>query len=70
MALTLQNNFLNIFDGLILQLMVMIVMIGTFDFLQPVTTEMVLILVIAPLIVLSIVGASGKFFIGEGDMLP
>ena len=47
---------LNIFDGLILQIMVVSVAINTFTFLQPVATELVLIVVIFPLFVMCAIG--------------
>ena len=47
---------LNIFDGLILQIMVVSVAINTFIFLQPAATELVLIVVIFPLFVMCAIG--------------
>ena len=47
---------LNIFDGLILQIMVVSVAINTFTFLQPAATELVLIVVIFPLFVMCAIG--------------
>jgi len=49
-----KDKFLNIFDGLILQLMLVIVIISSFDFLQPVMTEISVILVVFPLPLLCI----------------
>ena len=49
---------LNIFDGLILQIMVVSVAINSFIFLQPVATELVLIVVIFPLFVICVIGVS------------
>ena len=51
------NEFLNAFDGFVLQVMIVVVMIGSFDFLQHVTTELTLALVIIPLPVLCFSGA-------------
>ena len=47
---------LNIFDGLILQIMVVSVTINSFIFLQPAATELVLIVVIFPLFIICTVG--------------
>ena len=49
-----KNKFLNIFDGLLLQLMLVAVIVSSFDFLQFATTELALVLVIFPLIVICI----------------
>ena len=57
-----KNKFLNIFDGLLLQLMVVAVIISSFDFLQFATTELALVLVIFPLIVISIAAIIKKVF--------
>ena len=51
-----KSAMLNIFDGLILQAMVVGVSINIFAFLQPAATELVLILVIFPLIIICIIG--------------
>ena len=47
---------LNLFDGLILLIMVVSISINIFAFLQPAATELVLILVIFPLLIICIVG--------------
>ena len=47
---------LNIFDGLILQAMVVGVSVNIFAFLQPAATELVVVLVILPLIIICVVG--------------
>ena len=47
---------LNIFDGLILQAMVVGVSVNIFAFLQPAATELVVVLVILPLIIICITG--------------
>jgi len=57
-----KNKFLNIFDGLLLQLMVVAVIISSFDFLQFATTELAVVLVIFPLIVISIAAIIKKVF--------
>ena len=51
-----KSTMLNIFDGLILQAMVVGVSINIFAFLQPAATELVLVLVIFPLIIICIIG--------------
>jgi len=51
-----RNKFLNIFDGFILQMMVFVVVISSFDFLQFATTKFALASVILPLPVLCISG--------------
>ena len=55
-----KNLFLNIFDGMLLQLMLLAVIIGSFDFLQSSTTALALILVTFPLIVLFFVAIIKK----------
>ena len=55
-----KNKFLNIFDGLLLQLMLIAVIISSFDFLQFATTELALVLVIFPLIVLCVAAVIKK----------
>ena len=54
------NKFLNFFDGFILLVMVIVVMISSHDFLQVATTEIALVLVTIPLPVLCIAGAIKK----------
>ena len=65
---------LNIFDGLILQIMVVSVAINSFNFLQPVATELVLIVVIFPLFVMCAIGIREiimrKLHGGEYTTLP
>ena len=51
-----KSTSLNIFDGLILNIMIVSVSINVFSFLQPVVTEMVLILVASPLFAVCIFG--------------
>ncbi|XP_065892910.1 uncharacterized protein [Dysidea avara] len=51
------NNFLNVFDGFILLLLVFIVMLSSYDFFQFSTTEIALVLVNIPVPVLCIAGA-------------
>ena len=51
------SKFLNVFDGFILLVMVVVVMISSYDFLQFATTEIALILVIIPVPVVCIAGA-------------
>lgn len=50
---------LNIFDGLILQTMVVSVAVNSFAFLQPAATELVLVLVLSPIFVICIIGIRG-----------
>ena len=65
---------LNIFDGLILQIMVVSVAINTFNFLQPAVTELVLIVVVFPLFVMCAIGIreiiKKKLRGGEYTVLP
>jgi len=56
-----KNKLINIFDGLILQLMVMVVTIGTSDSLQSAMTEVSIILVGFPLVVFCIAFIVVKF---------
>ena len=51
-----KSTSLNIFDGMILLIMVVSISINIFSFLQPAVTELVLILVIFPLFIICIVG--------------
>ena len=55
-----KNKFLNLFDGIILVLIVLIVNINTFDLPPSVTTDLVLVLVILPLVVLCAAGIIKK----------
>ena len=55
-----KNKLLNIFDGLLLQLMLVTVIISTFDFLQSSTSAMVLILVTLPLLLIFIAAIFNK----------
>ena len=55
-----RNIFLNLFDGIILLLMVMIVSICSFKFLQSAATELALILVTIPLVMLFVAGVIMK----------
>ena len=57
---TYNNKFLNFFDGFILLVMVIVVMISSYDFLQVATTEIALVLVTIPLPVLCIAGVIKK----------
>ncbi|XP_065901702.1 uncharacterized protein [Dysidea avara] len=57
-----ESKFLNIFDGLILQLMIVVVMISSFESLQSATTTFALVLVILPLIVIFIAASVRKVF--------
>ena len=50
------DKFLNTFDGLLLLLMVTLVLISGYDFLQFATTEIALILVIIPIPILCVAG--------------
>ena len=65
---------LNIFDGMILQIMVGSVAINSYTFLQPAATELVLIVVILPLFVMCAVGIreiiKRKLHGGEYTALP
>jgi len=51
------SKFLNVFDGFILLVMVIVVMISSYDFFQFATTEIALVLVVIPLPVICIAGA-------------
>ena len=51
-----KSTSLNLFDGMILLIMVVSISINIFSFLQPAATELVLILVIFPLFIICIVG--------------
>ena len=55
-----KSKFLNIFDGLILQMMIAVVIVSSFEFLQSATTTLVLVLVIIPLIVMLIAASVRK----------
>ena len=51
-----KSTSLNLFDGMILLIMVVSISINIFSFLQPAATELVLIFVILPLFIICIVG--------------
>ena len=55
-----KNRLLNIFDGIILQIMIVVVNISTFGFLQSATTEVALLLAVLPLTMLCIAGIVKK----------
>jgi len=55
-----KNKLLNIFDGLLLQFMLVIVIISTFDFLQSSSTILVLVLVTLPLGIMCIAAMFNK----------
>jgi len=55
-----KSRFLNIFNGLVLQLMLAVVIISSYEFLQSATTTLALVLVIIPLIVMIVAAGVWK----------
>ena len=55
-----KNKLLNIFDGLLLQFMLLVVIISTFDFLQSASTVLVVVLVTLPLLLICTTASINK----------